>query len=216
MEKVSLIDGPAAPLLRANVDTDLIIRIERLTSTPRSELGPYAFEALRYRDDGSEEPSFVLNRPPFRGAPILLAGANFGCGSSREGAVSALWGMGIRCVIAESFGDIFRNNCFQNGLLPVRLPADAVRLLGDECSDGASMSIDLAQQIVRSPGGREFPFEIEALRRDALLRGLDEIAQTLLREPEIAAWQQRDRLQRPWLWNVSASAARPTATSESV
>lgn len=215
MEKVSVITGPAAPLLLANVDTDIIIRIERLTSVSRDQLGPYAFEALRYREDGSDEPSFVLNRPPFRGAPILLSGANFGCGSSREGAVSALWGAGIRCVIAESFGDIFHNNCFQNGLLPVRLPAEALKALGNECRDGAPMSVDLLAQIVRSPLGNEFHFDIESRRRDALAQGLDEIGQTMLHESEISAWQARDRLQRPWIWSVLAPSANRSAANQS-
>src|SRR5919205_1213678 len=127
MQPFTKVGGPAAPLLRANVDTDLIIRIERLVGTRREELGPFAFEALRRRADGSEDPDFVLNRPEYRGAPILLAGPNFGCGSSREGAVWALMGAGIRCVIAPSFGDIFFSNCFQNGLLPVVLPEETVR-----------------------------------------------------------------------------------------
>jgi 3-isopropylmalate/(R)-2-methylmalate dehydratase small subunit len=203
MEKVSRIKGAGAPLLLANVDTDVIIRIERLTSVPKGELGPYAFEAIRYLEDGSEDPSFILNRPPFRKAPILLAGANFGCGSSREGAVSALWGVGVRCVIAESFGDIFRNNCFQNGLLPVQLSASALALLGRECADGGAVAVDLFEQTVRSPRGRLFHFEIEPLRLRALLEGLDEISQTLLHDSAITGWQDRDRTLRPWIWDVT-------------
>ncbi|MFM0207685.1 3-isopropylmalate dehydratase small subunit [Paraburkholderia sediminicola] len=208
MEKVSKIAGAAAPLMLANVDTDLIIRIERLTSVPRDQLGPYAFEALRYRDDGSDEPAFVLNQPAFRNAPILLAGANFGCGSSREGAVSALWASSIRCVIAESFGDIFRNNCFQNGLLPVQLSAAELDVLSRDAAGGEYVAVDLEQQTVSAPRGQTFRFEIEPLRRNALLQGLDEIGQTMLRESDIAGWQQRDRESRPWMWAPTPGLAR--------
>jgi len=208
MEKVSKITGGAAPLMLANVDTDLIIRIERLTSVPRDQLGPYAFEALRYRDDGSDEPAFVLNQPAFKNAPILLAGANFGCGSSREGAVSALWGSSIRCVIAESFGDIFRNNCFQNGLLPVQLSAAELDVLSRDAAGGESVTVALDQQTVTAPRGQTFRFEIEPLRRNALLQGLDEIGQTMLRESDIAAWQRRDSESRPWMWALTPGLAR--------
>ena len=208
MEKISKITGAAAPLMLANVDTDLIIRIERLTSVPKDQLGPYAFEALRYRDDGSDAPAFVLNQPVFRNAPILLAGANFGCGSSREGAVSALWGSGIRCVIAESFGDIFRNNCFQNGLLPVQLEASELAVLSRDAAGGASVTVDLDQQTVTAPRGQIFSFEIEPLRRNALLQGLDEIGQTMLRASDIAAWQQRDSENRPWMWALPLALAK--------
>ncbi|WP_208511213.1 3-isopropylmalate dehydratase small subunit, partial [Variovorax paradoxus] len=128
MQPFTLLRGAAAPLSIDNVDTDLIVRIERLTSLARGELGPWAFEALRFRADGSEDPDFVLNQPRWREAPILVAGRNFGCGSSREGAVWALLARGIRCVIAESFGDIFHANCFQNGVLPIRLaPSELAR-----------------------------------------------------------------------------------------
>jgi 3-isopropylmalate/(R)-2-methylmalate dehydratase small subunit len=213
MEKVSKITGAAAPLMLANVDTDVIIRIERLMGVPKDQLGRHAFEALRYREDGSEEPLFVLNQPSFRGAPILLAGANFGCGSSREGAVSALWGMGTRCVIAESFGDIFRNNCFQNGLLPVQLPPAALDVLSREAMTGVSVTVDLVSQTVTAPRGQVFSFEIDSLRRDALLKGLDDIAQTMLRESDIAAWQRRDRERRPWIWEPVSGHARPEASA---
>jgi 3-isopropylmalate/(R)-2-methylmalate dehydratase small subunit len=126
MQPFRTVTGIAAPLLRANIDTDMIIPVQRLVGASRDGLGPYGFERFRYLADGSDNPEFPLNRDAFRNAPILLAGENFGCGSSREGAVWTLMGMGLRCVIAPSFGDIFHNNCFQNGLLPVRLPEDLI------------------------------------------------------------------------------------------
>jgi 3-isopropylmalate/(R)-2-methylmalate dehydratase small subunit len=191
--------------MRDNIDTDVIIRVERLTGTTRAEMAPWAFEALRYRPDGSENPDFVLNQPPFRGAPILIAGANFGCGSSREGAVWSMMGSGLRCVIAPSFGDIFFNNCFQNGMLPVRLPADDVRRLAEACAGGnARVTVDLRRQVVIFPHGEEVGFEIEAVRRDALLEGLDEIGQTLKLSDAIAAFQQQDHAARPWVWQPGA------------
>jgi 3-isopropylmalate/(R)-2-methylmalate dehydratase small subunit len=164
-------------------------------------MGAVAFEAWRFRPDGSDDPDFVLNQPAYRGAAILVAGANFGCGSSREGAVWALKGMGLRCVIAESFGDIFFNNCFQNGVLPIRLPADAVRRLAAECSGGnAQVTVDLVRQTVMSPHGERLDFEIEPMRRTALLEGLDEIGLTLKHADAIAAYQTSDKAARPWVW----------------
>ncbi|OZI71883.1 3-isopropylmalate dehydratase small subunit [Bordetella genomosp. 12] len=198
MHKVTVIRSRAAPLLRSNVDTDTIIRIERLMHVPREELGRYALEALRLRDDGSEEPGCVLNQPPFREASILLTGDNFGCGSSREGAVWALMGCGLRCVIAPSFGEIFYNNCFQNGMLPVRLPADAIGQLAAQAGT-QEVIVDLRAQTV-SAGELCFRFEIEPMRREALLEGLDAVTDTLRRGERIAAWQQADRQARPWVW----------------
>lgn len=201
MDRFTTLTGIAAPLMRANIDTDTIIRIERMTGTTPAQMGPWCFEALRFRPDGSENPEFVLNRPAFRKAPILLAGANFGCGSSREGAVWALKHSGIRCVIGPSFGDIFANNCFQNGLLPVILPLDQVERLAAECEGGnARVTIDLERQVVVSPYGEEIPFRVEGVRRESLLRGLDEIGLTLQHAVAIAAYQSRDEAARPWVW----------------
>ncbi|MFO0199643.1 MAG: 3-isopropylmalate dehydratase small subunit, partial [Alphaproteobacteria bacterium] len=183
--------------------TDLIIRIQRLVGTGRTGLGPYAFENLRFLPDGTENPDFVLNKAPYREAPILLAGANFGCGSSREGAVWALMGAGIRCVIAPSFGDIFHNNCFQNGLLPITLPEEVVKQIAaeTEASQGARhTAIDLVRQVVITPEGAKIPFSIDARKRDALLEGLDDIALTLRLKDQIAAWQAADRAKRGWVW----------------
>ncbi len=208
MRAFTLVVGAAAPLMRDNVDTDTIIRIERLTGTAKDELGPYAFEPLRYGPDGSENPGFVLNQPRFRGAPILVAGANFGCGSSREGAVWALMGMGVSCVIAASFGDIFQNNCFQNGLLPVCLPAAEVERLAAACAGGnARVTVDLRRQVVVFPHGEEVAFDVEPIRKDAMLEGLDEIGLTMRHQAAIAAFQAQDRLARPWVWGVAGRVA---------
>ncbi|MCU0987062.1 MAG: 3-isopropylmalate dehydratase small subunit [Acetobacteraceae bacterium] len=203
MEPFVTVTGPAAPLLRANIDTDVIIRVERLVGTARGEMGAHAFEVWRRRADGSEDPDFVLNHPTFRGAPILLAGANFGCGSSREGAVWALQGMGLRAVIAPSFSDIFANNALQNGLLPVVLPEATVAALAAEVEaapDNARVTVDLARAVVISPAGEAYRFEIDPARREALLAGLDDIGLTLRQQGAIAAWQAEDRAARPWVW----------------
>jgi len=205
MDSFTTLAGTAAPLMRANIDTDTIIRIERMIGTTPEQMGAWAFEALRFRPDGSEDPDFVLNQAPFRGAPILLAGDNFGCGSSREGAVWALKHAGIRCVVAPSFGDIFYNNCFQNGLLPIVLPQAQVERLAGDCSGdraggNARVTIDLRRQIVTGPHGGEMPFQIDMMRRDALLRGLDDIGLTLLHDDAIAAFKARDEAARPWVW----------------
>lgn len=202
MQTFTTVTGPAAAVLRANIDTDVIIRIDRLTSVPREQLGPYAFEALRYLPDGSEDPAFMPNRLPFRDAPILLAGANFGCGSSRESAVWALQAMGIRCVIASSFGDIFSNNCFQNGVLPIVLPEAAVEALAARAADGQAFCVDLAQQRITGAEAWATDFKIDPLRRESLLAGLDEIGLTLRDDMQIRAWQLADRSARPWVWTL--------------
>ena len=205
MQAFTTLTGAAAPLMRDNIDTDVIIRIERLTGTTKASMGAVAFEAWRFLPDGSENPDFALNRPEFRGAPILVTGANFGCGSSREGAVWALMGMGLRCVIAESFGDIFFNNCFQNGMLPIRLPADAARRLADQCTGGAQVTVGLERQEVVFPDGERMTFAIEPMRRTAMLEGLDEIGLTLKHADAIADYQAADRAARPWVWQVGGA-----------
>jgi 3-isopropylmalate/(R)-2-methylmalate dehydratase small subunit len=209
MEKFTVLRAIAAPLLRENIDTDTVIRIERLVgANRRSELGRYAFESLRYRPDAAEEPGFILNTEPYRRAKILLAGRNFGCGSSREGAVWALQQFGLRAVIAPSFGDIFFNNCFQNGVLPVMLDAAAVeRLAGEIAADPERnlLTVDLERRRVVAPGGEEFAFAVDERRREALLEGLDEIGLTRKREAEIAAFQAADRVRRPWIYAVESA-----------
>ncbi|MDO8769759.1 MAG: 3-isopropylmalate dehydratase small subunit [Burkholderiaceae bacterium] len=206
MTPFTVVTGAAAHLPRANVDTDVIIRIERLTALPKEQLGAYAFEALRYLEDGSDNPDFVLNQPIFRNAPILLAGDNFGCGSSREGAVTALKGLGLRCVIAPSFGDIFFSNCFQNGVLPIRLSAPEVNALAAACARGEPLTVDLERQTIRTAAGAETVFSVDPLRREGLLHGLDDIDLTLKDDALIDAWQQADRQRRPWAWPVGAPA----------
>lgn len=202
MTPLSEIEGPAAPLLEANVNTDVIIRIERLSDFERDALEPYAFEAWRFDDDGDEIPDFVLNQPAWRGAPILLCGPNFGCGSSREGAVWALNCIGVRVVIAPSFGGIFRNNCFQNGTLPITLPAETVQQFAEIARQQpeAPFRVDLQREVVVPPNGAPVPFEIDGLRKQGLLKGLDDLGLTAERLPEIADWQKRDREARPWTW----------------
>lgn len=196
------VNGLAAPLLRANIDTDVIIRIERLTSVPRDKMEPYAFEAIRYLPDGSDDPDFLPGQPPFKGAPILITGANFGCGSSRESAVWALQAMGIRCIIAPSYGDIFFNNCFQNGVLPITLDELAISTLVELAMQGKSFTVDLAQQTVIVEG-KHLYFTMDPLRRDMLLEGLDEISLTLRDDATILAWQSEDKVRRPWVWHVA-------------
>jgi len=193
----------AAPVMRGNIDTDVIIRIERLVGTSiRGTLGKWAFGSLRYLPDGSENPEFILNREPYRRAEILITGPNFGCGSSREGAVWSLQEMGIRAIIGSSFGDIFFANCFQNGILPIVVDKAIVDGLAAEVehSQGAGrISIDLQEQTISSPSGKRHRFEIDPRRRHGLLQGLDEVALTLQRDAEIRAFQASDRIERPWI-----------------
>jgi len=217
MEPFRRLDGVAAPYPQANVDTDRIIRIERCARETRETMGRWAFEAERYRPaapgpagsaDPVPDPAFVLNRPPFTGARILVAGENFGCGSSREMAVWAIAGLGIRCVIAPSFGEIFAGNCFQNGLLPIRLPRPTVDSLLARLAEAdggspaaATLAVDLEAQRIDA-WGEAIAFEVEPLRRRALLDGLDEIGLTLQALPRIEAFQARDRERRPWVWRT--------------
>lgn len=197
MEKFTALTAIAAPFPRNNVDTDFIIRVERCTGTPKEELGRYAFEMARYLPDGAENPEFVLNQPRYRGAQFLVCGEFFGTGSSREMAVWALAGMGIRCLIAPSFGQIFYGNCFQNGVLPITLAPATVAALMRQASDPAArpFNVDLERQTVNGDIG----FEIGARRRKMLLEGLDEIALTLAMDAKIAAYQTADRERRPWI-----------------
>jgi 3-isopropylmalate/(R)-2-methylmalate dehydratase small subunit len=193
----------AAPIMRSNIDTDVIIRIERLVGNNiRGTLGKWAFGSLRYLPDGSENPDFILNRGPYRQAEILLTGPNFGCGSSREGAVWSLQEMGIRAIIGSGFGDIFFANCFQNGILPIILDKAIVDRLAAEiaATQGAGrMSVDLEAQTIMSPSGTAHRFEIDPRRRVGLLQGLDEVALTLQRDDEIRSFQAADRKARPWV-----------------
>jgi 3-isopropylmalate/(R)-2-methylmalate dehydratase small subunit len=204
MDKFDKVTGVAVPLMRQNVDTDLIIRIERLVNNVgRDGLGPYCFEQIRFNPDGSENPDCVFNQEPYRGAPIILSRENFGCGSSREGAVWALKGMGVKAVIAPYYGDIFNNNCFQNGILPVPLPIEEVEQLAEEMTaspGNARITVDLENCVVISPTGRSIPFKVDARRQHAMLNGLDDIALTKSNEADIQAWQAKDKIERPWVW----------------
>jgi len=209
MQKFETLRAVAAPYPFANVDTDRIIRIERCARTPRAEMGRWAFEMERYDAAGGERAGFVFHRAPFRDAGILVAGENFGCGSSRENAMWAVAGMGVRCVIAPSFGEIFFGNCFQNGVLPIRLPADVVRNFHEklaaasaEAPEQATLTVDLREQRIETPWGEAVSFDVEPLRREALLQGLDPIGVTLQRAAAIDAFQARQRVARPWVWQA--------------
>ena len=204
MEKFIELHGVAAPLAVPNINTDVLIRIERLNELPKDQLGPYCFEAWRYDAKGAEHPEFVLNKPAYRQAAILITGANFGCGSSREAAVWALRNMGFRCIVAPSFGDIFFGNCFQNGVLPIVLPADVVDSLRQEAesAQGQQFVVDLNTRTLTTPSKRQIKFPIDASRRLSLMQGLDELSMTLGRREEIAAFQQRDRQRRPWIYDT--------------
>lgn len=209
MRKFEVLTAVAAPFPFANVDTDRIIRIERCARTPREQMGDWAFEMERFHADGREDGAFVLNRAPFRGAGILVAGDNFGCGSSREMAVWAIAGMGIRCVIAPSFGEIFFGNCFQNGVLPLALGAavvsDMQKRLAQatpETPERATLTVDLEQQRIDTPWGEVLTFTVEPLRREALLEGLDPIGVTLKRRASIDRFQMQQRAAMPWIWQA--------------
>jgi len=198
MEKFTTLSGPAAPLLRVNVDTDAIIPSREMKKVSKQGLGEGLFANWRYLDVAArtENPEFVLNQAPYRHAPILISGANFGCGSSREHAVWALHEWGIRCVIAPSFGAIFRGNCIRNGILPVTLAEEAVRHLAQ--TKGA-VTVDLEAQMVSADAGKSFSFEIDPSDKVMLLEGLDSIGVTLKFAGDIDRFETADRAQRPWL-----------------
>ncbi len=202
MEKFTCVSGAAAPLLRANIDTEVVIRIDRLIGHRRGELGPFAFEAWRYNADGSENPDFVLNQPKYRTARILVTGENFGCGSSREAAAWALIEFGIRCVIAPSFGDIFAMNCFQNGALCIALPKETVEQIAADlqATSDPQLSVDLEALTITTPTGARIAFDVDREQRLALLEGLDEIERTLKLVDKIDAFRRKDRLDRPWIY----------------
>lgn len=201
MTPFTTLTGVAAPLPLINVDTDMIIPKQHLKTIARTGLGRALFDEMRYRDDGSENPDFVLNRPAYRGAEILVAGENFGCGSSREHAPWALLDFGIRCVIAPSFADIFYNNCFKNGILPVVLPPEQVEAAMADAERGANarVTVDLEAQTVTLSDGTAFPFEVDAHRRRCLLEGLDDIGLTLERAAAIDAFEAQAAQSRPWV-----------------
>ncbi|MGE5145338.1 MAG: 3-isopropylmalate dehydratase small subunit [Candidatus Eiseniibacteriota bacterium] len=203
MQKFTTLTGVAAPLPMINVDTDMIIPKRHLKTIKRTGLGTALFEEIRYTPDGKEIPDFVLNKPAYRQAKILVAGPNFGCGSSREHAPWALLDFGITCVIAPSFADIFYNNCFKNGILPIKLPQEEVDKLMDDAERGANaiISIDLEKQEIRGPDGGCIKFDIDPFRKECLLKGLDDIGLTLKMKSEIDGYEAKMRTSQPWLWS---------------
>ncbi len=211
MQKFERFTGLVAPLDRANVDTDAIIPKQFLKSIKRSGFGPYAFDEWRYLDHGepgmdcSKRPlntDFVLNQPRYQGAQVLLARENFGCGSSREHAPWALDDFGFRVVIAPSFADIFFNNCFKNGMLPIKLAADKVDELfkAVDAGNGYALAVDLVQQTLTTPGGAVYKFEVDEFRKHCLLNGLDDIGLTLQHKADISAFETTHRAAQPWLF----------------
>jgi 3-isopropylmalate/(R)-2-methylmalate dehydratase small subunit len=211
MERFKRIDAVAIPMLRDNIDTDAIIPVPFLKD-PNIDFGVHLFHNLRYDDAGSEISDFVLNRPEYRAAQIIVAQKNFGCGSSREHAVWALMGFGIRCVIAQSFGDIFYNNSLRMGLLPVVLPASDLEAVGKavERSAGRELThVDLVTQTITAPDGREVHFEIEPMHRRMLLDGLDAVGVTLLHAGEIDAFEKQAHGLRPWMYDIELESGTP-------
>jgi len=201
MEPFNKLEGGAAPLNMINVDTDMIIPKQYLKTIQRTGLGKALFDEMRHNQDGSEKPEFVLNKPAYRGAKILVTGDNFGCGSSREHAPWALLDFGIRCVIAPSFADIFYGNCFKNGILPIKLPQEQVDKLMDDASRGANaiISIDLEKQEIRGPDGGMIKFEVDDFRKQCLLNGWDDIGLTMRNEDKITSFEAQQKTQTPWL-----------------
>ncbi len=203
MEKFTTLTGGAAPLDMINVDTDMIIPKQYLKTIKRTGLGKHLFYEMRFTPEGAEKPDFVLNQPAYRGSVMLVAGENFGCGSSREHAPWALLDFGIRCVVAPSFADIFSNNCFKNGILPVTLPAAQVAALMEDARKGANatFTVDLERQEITRPGGDTVAFEVDPYRRQCLLEGLDDIGLTLRKDAKIDDFETGQRADQPWLWN---------------
>ncbi|MGB0681581.1 MAG: 3-isopropylmalate dehydratase small subunit [Magnetovibrionaceae bacterium] len=201
MDKFTTLTGVAAPLPMINVDTDMIIPKQFLKTIKRTGLGVNLFDEMRYTDDGSEVADFVLNKPAYRKAEILVTGDNFGCGSSREHAPWALLDFGIRCVIAPSFADIFYNNCFKNGILPIKLPQEEVDKLMDDAGRGANatLTIDLEAQTIKGPDGGEIAFAVDAFRKHCLLNGLDDIGLTLQKDDKISSFEETRARTQPWL-----------------
>ena len=202
MEKFTTLTGVAAPLDMINVDTDMIIPKQFLKTIKRTGLGKSLFFEMRFDDDGAEKPDFVLNKAAYRGAKILVAGDNFGCGSSREHAPWALLDFGIRCVISTSFADIFYNNCFKNGILPIKVSKEDLDKLMDDAGRGANatLTVDLEKQEITGPDGGCVKFDIDPFRKHCLLEGLDEIGLTLQKAPKIGGFEEQQKTSQPWLY----------------
>ncbi|NDE89865.1 MAG: 3-isopropylmalate dehydratase small subunit [Alphaproteobacteria bacterium] len=197
MKAFTKLTGIAAPLPIVNIDTDMIIPKQFLKTIKRSGLGKNLFDEMRFTPEGKEIPEFVLNREPYRHATVIVAGDNFGCGSSREHAPWALLDFGIRCVIAPSFADIFHNNCFQNGILPVTLPPEQVDQLMEDAKAGREITIDLQAQTVKA-GNKEFSFNIDAFRKDCMLKGLDAVGITMQHQDAISTFEEKRKASRGW------------------
>ncbi|MDB5594306.1 MAG: 3-isopropylmalate dehydratase small subunit [Hyphomicrobiales bacterium] len=199
MDKFNTLTGVAAPLPITNIDTDMIIPKQYLKTIARTGLGAGLFSEMRFNEDGSENPDFVLNKPAYRKAQILVVEDNFGCGSSREHAPWALLDYGIRCVISTSFADIFYNNCFQNGVLPAKVSPEDLKKLMDDASRGsnATLTVDLETQTIKGPDGGTVTFEIEEFRKHCMLNGLDAIGLTMVKKPKIDAFEEKLG-QRAW------------------
>jgi 3-isopropylmalate/(R)-2-methylmalate dehydratase small subunit len=200
MDKFTTLTGVAAPMPIVNVDTDMIIPKDYLKTIKRTGLGTGLFAEMRYNEDGSENPDFVLNKPAYRNAQILVAGDNFGCGSSREHAPWALLDFGIRCVISTSFADIFYNNCFKNGILPIIVSQEDLDKLMDDAERGANatLTVDLEALEIRGPDGGVVRFDLDAFRRHCLLNGLDDIGLTMEKAPSIDVFEKKNAESRPW------------------
>ncbi len=203
MEKFTTLTGVGAALKLINIDTDMIIPKQFLKTIKRTGLGKSLFFEMRFDDDGNEIETFILNQPAWREAKILITGENFGCGSSREHAPWALLDFGIRCVIAESFADIFYNNCFKNGILPIKLPKEDIEKLMDDADRGsnATITIDLESQVITGPDGGSISFEIDSFRKHCLLNALDDIGLTMQRKEKIDGFEANQRISEPWLYS---------------
>ncbi len=201
MDKFDKLTGVAAPMNMINVDTDMIIPKNFLKTIKRSGLGKNLFDEMRYDRDGNENPDFVLNKPAYRNAKILVAGDNFGCGSSREHAPWALLDFGIRCVISTSFADIFYNNCFKNGILPIKVSKEDLAELMDDAERGANatLSIDLESQTISGPDGGEVKFEIDEFKKYLLLNGLDDVGLTMQKADKVDSYEDKQKASQPWL-----------------
>jgi len=201
MEKFTKITGIAAPMDLINIDTDMVIPKQYLTTIERTGLGKGLFHEMRYNKDGTENPDFVLNKPAYRKATILVAGDNFGCGSSREHAPWALLDFGFRCIIAPSFADIFYNNCFKNGILPIRLPQKSVDSLMEDANRGANatITINLEEEIITRPDGEKIKFSLDEFKKYCLLNGLDDIGLTMENEDKISSFEKNRLATQPWL-----------------
>ena len=202
MEKFTKLTGVAAPMNMINVDTDMIIPKQFLKTIKRSGLGQHLFDEMRFNRDGSEVENFVLNKPAYRKASILVAGDNFGCGSSREHAPWALLDFGIKCVISTSFADIFYNNCFKNGILPIKVSKEQLDALMDDAERGANatLSVDLENQVIQGPDGGEIKFEIDEFKRHCLLNGLDDVGLTMQVNDKIDNFEDQQKAGQPWLY----------------